>query len=164
MTNAWETETEEVDNVPETLQERMARLRASIANPEKQVKSPHPGVPNSGSWQPGKSGNPDGRPIKPLCITSIAKEYLDKPAELPPDAPDFMKGWTWAELIAYNWVVKTNKIDAPIFKEFLDRTEGKVVTPIEATGKDGMPLEVSIDARGKLANAINRLAARAGKN
>jgi len=132
MAGAWDTE----DEITETLQERLTRLRSSLIadkQPFKQAATP-------ASWKPGQSGNPNGRPPKASCVTSVAKELLDKPADLPPDAPDFMEGWSWAKLIAYNFIVKTAKIDAPILKEFLDRTEGKVVQPVEASGKGGAPL------------------------
>lgn len=96
-------------------------------------------------WKPGQSGNPNGRPKKDVCITSIVKDILDKPANLPPGAPKFLEGCTWAELIAYNMVIETAKINPPILRELLDRIEGKVKTPIEATGKDGAPLVAVFD-------------------
>lgn len=157
MVTAWETE------AAETLQERLAQLRANISKAQKQPTVHTPGksdgIPTSGSWKPNQSGNPDGRPPKALCVTSIAKELLDQPADLPDDAPDFMKDWRWVDLIAYNWIIKTAKIDAPILKEFLDRTEGKVITPIEASGRGGTPLFDGVAILEKL-----KAVAEAGSN
>lgn len=134
MVTAWETEEEQVT---ETVQERMARFLESTSRAEKQpTKRP----PTKGAWKPGESGNPNGRPPGDICITSITKEMLGKPAALPPDAPDFMKGWNWAQLISYNFIISGVKQVPPIFLELLNRVDGKVKLAIEATGKEGAPL------------------------
>lgn len=161
---SWETE------AAETLQERVARLKESISRSAKQTHTPalrsdgkKPHTPHS-AWPPGTSGNPNGRPKNAQCLTSIARDMLDKPADLPDDAPESIKGCTWGELIAYRWLLSSAKPIPPMFNSLIDHIEGKVITPIEATGKDGMPIEVALHARGKIADAIDRLVARAGEN
>lgn len=163
MVTAWETE--EAEAAP-GVAERLAQLKRSInrRNGSGSDKQTEKRAAPSSAWKPGQSGNPNGRPPKPLCITSQVKVMLDEPAELPEDAPDFMKGWTRAQLVAYNMIVASYKPIPPVLKELLERVEGKVITPIEATGKDGMPIEVTIGARGKIADAVSRLVTRAGEN
>lgn len=133
---AWDTEQDEVS---ETIAERLVRIRKAISDPQKQ----HPKkLATPSSWQPGQSGNPGGRPHKDQCVTSLAKELLNKPADLPPDAPEAFRGMTWGQLIAYNFVTTTAKIIPPVLKEFLDRTEGKVPQPV--TGEGGGPVEIKV--------------------
>lgn len=89
---------------------------------DKQVKNNNLG--NSGEphrWKPGESGNPNGRPAKELCITSLVREILER------DAGD---GKTNAQLVAEAIVQLAKTPNArghvPTVKELLDRIEGKV--------------------------------------
>lgn len=72
-------------------------------------------------FQPGQSGNPSGRPLKDICITSLVKELLEQEAE---------GGKTHAQLVA-EAIVKLSedhhfKGNVSAIKELLDRVEGKV--------------------------------------
>jgi len=90
-------------------------------------------------WQPGQSGNPNGRPKKDVCITSLVKELLGK------DAGD---GKTYAQLVAEAIVKLATTPDArghvPTIKELLDRMEGKVTQPVATEGE--IILKVKYDA------------------
>lgn len=79
--------------------------------------------------------NPKGRPPKDYCITSIIKEMLDKEAdERWLDVGDKGRGLTWRQMIAKAILVGAVKGNPQMIKELLDRIEGKVTLPIEASG------------------------------
>lgn len=94
------------------------------------------------AWKPGQSGNPKGRPKKEMCITSEAKVMLDEKAELPDGAPDFMQGWTWARLLAYNMIKASNVPNPSVLAELLNRVEGRVPQPV--TGEGGGPVHIKV--------------------
>ena len=72
-------------------------------------------------WKPGQSGNPNGRPTKDVCITSLIKEFLEKEAD---------GSKTHAQLVAEAIVKLAEdhhfKGNVSAIKELLDRIEGKV--------------------------------------
>ena len=80
--------------------------------------------------------NPMGRPKKDICLTSLIKEYLEEVPDIKIGGKPNTK--TWRELIAQAWLVGAYKGNATLFKELLERIEGKVALPI--TGDQGEPL------------------------
>jgi len=70
-------------------------------------------------WKPGESGNPHGRPPKPLCITHLLREYgIEKDSE------------KFAALAKLIWARALDG-DMSCIKEILDRTEGKPVQSVK---------------------------------
>ena len=107
-----------------------------MAGKEKQPGSNLRRGPGNPAWKKGVSGNPNGRPCKDVSLTSLIKKYLE-------EVPDVKVGSgpntrTWRELIAQAWLVGAYKGNSVLFKELLDRLEGKVALPI--TGGEGQPL------------------------
>ena len=85
----------------------------------------HPNsLKNLRSFKKGQSGNPKGRPIKDLTLTSLLKEEITKiPAEEK-------EGRTWRQLLVLAWL--SGSLKNPILlKELLDRLEGKVAVPVQ---------------------------------
>ncbi|MCK5019558.1 MAG: hypothetical protein KAS32_21035 [Candidatus Peribacteraceae bacterium] len=107
------------------------------------------------AWVKGKSGNPNGRPKKNACLTSLMKELLDRDAEwiAPGATPDDK---TWQQMIVKALLTKAAKGDIKAIELVLDRTEGKVTQPIG--GENGQPIRteivVSTDATKKLLTEI----------
>ncbi len=105
--------------------------------PDKQVKNS-----KKGQWKKGESGNPNGRPRKELTLTSMLRAEMGK-------VPEGEKsGKTHMELIALSWLTGARHIPALLF-ELLNRLEGKSVTPLEHTGKDGGPISLVEILHGK---------------
>lgn len=82
-------------------------------------------------FKKGKSGNPNGQ-----SLTALVKMLLK-------EVPDIKIGGkrntkTWRQLIAQAWLVGSYQGNATLFKELLERIEGKVALPI--TGGQGEPL------------------------
>lgn len=120
-------------------------------------------------WKKGESGNPRGRPPREACITSLLVELLDKNAEGLSDEMLKKIGLkagdkrTWRQLVAKAILCGAAMGKPGLVQELLDRLEGKVAQTTELAGIRGQPLEVEIDAKGKLISAINRLSARMGE-
>lgn len=68
-------------------------------------------------WKPGESGNPAGRPPKPLSITSKIKEYLER------DIDEIAR-------VAVAQLKQPGKEYVALLKEVLDRVEGKVASEV----------------------------------
>ncbi len=84
----------------------------------------------------GKSGNPKGHPGKNYSITLLVKAEIDK---IPANEK---QGRTWRQLLALAWL--TGAMRNPVlFKELLDRLEGKVVQPIG--GENGQPIKAEVN-------------------
>jgi len=95
------------------------------------------------------------RAQKDISITRIQEGMLD---QLCPYAKD--PNWTWAYAIAEAGL--RDCLDNEKAREDLkDRMEGKVTQPIG--GDKDNPLQVEIDAKGKLASILNRIAIREGQ-
>jgi hypothetical protein len=95
--------------------------------PKEKSKYPPGKHPNSQKnlkrWEPGQSGNPNGRPGKTECITHIQREMLSKPCP-------YAQGKTWAQWLARRGLELAGENPA-YYRELLDRLEGKVTQPIE---------------------------------
>lgn len=94
--------------------------------PNKQVEKRlgNPNIAEEGKpyhWKPGQSGNPNGRPPKDICITSLVKEFLEQEAK---------DGKTHAQLVAEAIVKLAEdyhfKGNVSAIRELLDRIEGRV--------------------------------------
>ncbi len=107
-----------------------------------------PGYKNlkRGRWKKGESGNPNGRPKKDICLTSLLKKLLD-------EVPEGEKGGrTWAQLIALVLVRGALKGDRFLIEMVLERVDGKVPQPLQHSGPNEGPIEMSlIDALHKKA-------------
>jgi hypothetical protein len=80
--------------------------------------------------------NPNGRPPKPVCLTSWLKEY----AELNIAAKIDPKNLTYAQTSALMAWRKAAQGDIGAYSFITDRIEGKAMQAVELTGKDGAPL------------------------
>lgn len=67
--------------------------------------------------------NPNGRPRKELCLTSLIRVKLNDKCPYDP-------GKTWGEYIVRRWLELATD-NATYFKELIERLEGKVTQPIE---------------------------------
>lgn len=77
-----------------------------------------------GQFKKGRSGNPHGRPPKEFCITDITREQLGEPCPKDPSK-------TWAKYLSDKWLELACE-NPTLFKELMERLEGKVVFPIAA--------------------------------
>jgi hypothetical protein len=71
-------------------------------------------------WKSGQSGNPDGRPPKRECLTSLLKEEIER---VVPEDP---KGRTWKELLVLATMQLALKGNRGALKEIWERMDGKV--------------------------------------
>ena len=81
---------------------------------------------NDGKWQPGQSGNPNGRPPKGECLTDLLKQKLDKDKFIAKVIELAEAGDTTC--IRYIW----------------ERIEGKIPEHIGIGGTDNGPLKWEI--------------------
>ena len=83
-------------------------------------------------FQPGKSGNPSGRPRK--LITDATREILAE--------RDERTGLTNARLVAQAHIEQAIKGETAAYNAVADRTEGKVPQPLSGDA-DGEPIKVA---------------------
>ncbi len=87
-------------------------------------KGHHPNsLANLRPFEKGNHANPAGRPKKDCSLTSLLKEKIDQLR--PGDA----KGRTWRQALVDSWLEDAMKSPV-LFKELLDRLEGKVAQPV----------------------------------
>ena len=113
-----------------------AQLTENGCNTEKNTKYPGLRPP----WKPGQSGNPNGRPKKPL--TEAYKAILAKP--IPDEIAAKLKvkqGTTYAEVIALALAREAVKGKVAAAAELADRVEGRVPQPQEFSGPGGAPMQ-----------------------
>lgn len=92
-------------------------------------------------WQPGQSGNPNGRPKNTECLTYWLRLYQDYTiAEL--DRID-KKQCTAAQLIALQQIKQALKANQPATEHMWNRLEGRVPQQISHAGK--VEIEVKRD-------------------
>ena len=107
---------------------------------QKRVKPKRKVHPNSlknlKPFQPGVSGHP-GRTPKDVSLTSLLKKYMEEVPEVLAGGKKNSK--TWRELLVEAWIVGAYKGNSVLFKELIDRLEGKVL--LQVGGKDGGPIE-----------------------
>ena len=85
-------------------------------------------------FKKGKSGNPKGKPVGALSMTTKIREFL---MEFGKD------GETNADKLKRAIVLRAITKSDVMAKEIMDRVDGKVPTKTELTGKDGQPLEIT---------------------
>ena len=109
-------------------------------------------------WEPGQSGNPDGRPKKPECISSQLRDLIEgQPIKLFEQWKKKERELTGAQIIAMAMFAKMKKGDHQLVKEGLNRMEGRV--PHQVSGPGGAPVEVTVtDARSKLIERFHSIA------
>ena len=90
-------------------------------------------------WQPGESGNPNGRPKKEACLTSLLKEELDRIPTIEQDGFDG-KGKTNAWWIIRKAVIEARSGDKAAREIAWERAEGKVT--IQIGGDEDKPIYV----------------------
>jgi len=81
-------------------------------------------------FRPGKSGNPGGRPRKPLAERLLNQLLANDEAE--------------AAKVIKALLTQAKKGDVSAIKEAFDRTEGKVADKMENSGPDGGPIEITV--------------------
>lgn len=89
-------------------------------------------------WKKGQSGNPNGRPKKADCLTSLLREEIDKVA------PEDAEGRTWKELLVIGTMRFALAGNATALKEIWERMDGKVTQPLGVDGADGMEVTFKI--------------------
>ena len=107
-------------------------------NEGKPVKQVARGRAANGTFLPGSSANPKGRPPRDCCLSDAMYALLSS------DPESVIKKWqkkgklTGARRSAIAWYKKVNAADMTALKEALDRVEGKVAQPV--TGEGGGPI------------------------
>ena len=100
----------------------------------------------------GKSGNPNGRIRKDCSLTSLLKEEIEK---IPPGEK---YNRNWRQLLVLAWLTGAMK-NPVLFKELLDRLEGKVVQPVGGAA-GGEPVKVEITVSSEIARTLTEEIAR----
>jgi len=105
---------------------------------------------NSTSFKKGEVHNPNGRPKKTACLTSLLVDELKKKPDLK-DKSGKANDKTWAQLLAealpkaaYQALLKG---DIKPYALILERVEGKVAQPL--SGANGEPLALNIIVKTK---------------
>ena len=110
----------------------MAEIAENTAAISESSKNPPPANIAAHCFKPGQSGNPSGRPAKPLTerlIARIAKE-------------DGVEAAAMVEAI----LKKAKKGDINAWREVADRVEGKPAQAV--TGEDGGPIVFKLERIG----------------
>lgn len=94
------------------------------------------GINKGHKWQPGESGNPNGRPPKGYAVTDVMRQMLEEKPEI--------KKALMAKLLEI-----ALKGDLPAIREILDRLEGRAKQSVELSGDEQNPLVVIKHERDK---------------
>ena len=106
------------------------------------VKQVARGRATNGTFLPGSSANPKGRPPRDCCLSDAMYALLSG------DPEAVIKKWqkhgtlTGAQRASIAWYKKVNAADMTALKEALERVEGKVAQPI--AGANGEPIALNI--------------------
>ena len=124
------------------------------AQPGNRVRAGNPQIQELGKatqFQPGQSGNPNGRP---LDLVSQELRRMMRSA-CPYDAD----GRTWAQLISLAICRRALKGDVAATREICDRTEGKPMQSLSVSG--GLDMNMTIEQIDEQINAFcNKIRAR----
>ncbi len=77
-------------------------------------------------WKLGESGNPEGRPKKENCITSLMKNDMESIPALLPDRSINKQKLNWAQIIKNTLMFAAASGQADFMRMVLNRLEGKV--------------------------------------
>ncbi len=88
------------------------------------MSNPNIARDSSKTFKKGQSGNPKGKPPGALSMTTKIREFLMS------EAPD---GETYADKLKKAGVLRAITKSDVLFKEIMDRVDGKVVTPTDIT-------------------------------
>lgn len=94
------------------------------ANTQDNKRKLHPAM-EAAKWQPGQSGNPNGRPKKAL-LTEMTDELLEEIANDPEERAKFKE--SLKQKLLAKGVVSAMTLD-----KLWERKEGKVVQPVEGS-------------------------------
>ena len=94
----------------------------------------------------GKSGNLRGAPRRDVSLTSLLKQEIEK---IPPGEKH---NRNWRQLLVLAWLTGAMK-NPVLFKELLDRLEGKVVQPVGGAA-GGEPVKVEIIVSSEIARVL----------
>jgi len=108
------------------------------------------GKPRGKPFAPGNNANPNGRPKKTACLTSLLVDELKKKPKLK-DGQGKANDKTWAQLLAEALPAAAYKAllkgDIKPYALILERVEGKVAQPL--SGANGEPLSLNIVVNSK---------------
>lgn len=134
-------------------------VKNTVENTE---QAPEPIIPHKATglrppWQPGESGNPNGRPRKrPLSegyddllrqeIPEVMLRQLNTMLvnNRPVTVNVLKKGATWADAIAYGQAKKAAQGDATCAKEMREGVEGKATQRVELISPEDKGFEVKV--------------------
>ena len=105
-------------------------------------------------FKPGQSGNPGGRPKKP--VTAALESELNN--LVPGDS----EKRTWLQLMVQGAIKKAVKGDMKAFAEIIDRLEGKSMQAHELSGPGGGAINVQSRTPQQVEKRISELLAKAG--
>lgn len=91
-----------------------------------------------GSWKPGQSGNPKGRPKTGKRLSDVLRRVLAEPTGEGKTKADELAGVLWS-------LAKAGDLDA--VKYIYDRLDGKPTESQEISGPGGNPLELRVVER-----------------
>ena len=97
----------------------------------------------------GKSPNPNGRPRKDVCLTSLMKQIILQPM------PGDHKNRPWREVLVERWLGRA-LTDFQFFRELIDRLEGKPTQAIQLDWKQEvhrLAEELNLDPEGLMKEA-----------
>ena len=100
--------------------------------------------PKHTQWRPGQSGNPNGRPKKETCLTTLLKEELEKAVtdqNLLKSVDAKIGDITWAQMIAIALIRKAAKGNERAAEIIFDRAEGKVRPPLISQLTEARPVD-----------------------
>lgn len=113
-------------------------------------------------WQPGTSGNPQGRPPGSRNLKTILREHLEivrknETNPLKADEAD-TRDMTVGELLIANWIVKGLEGDWKAAEKILEHLEGKATQPL--SGPEGGPIktETKYDLSGASDDLVTAIA------
>src|SRR3990167_3200552 len=99
------------------------------------------------TWKKGQSGNPKGKPVGALSMTTKIKEFLMTQAN---------DGETYADKLRKATVLRAITKSDVLVKEILDRVDGKVLQPTDITS-GGEKLFADEETRQKSKQAISEI-------